>query len=648
MSLFKQIQSLLAVLLLATLITVLQVTFYNAKEFAASQTFNNAKNVANVLALSLGSHLTDDAFIRTSINAMFDGGYYQSIALVRTGGAIVYQKDEQLTVQGVPELFLKYIDVHIPTAESQVIDGWSVIGTVRVQGHSGQAYRKLWATFKQLCLLFAVIGGMAIAVSYLVLKRILQALESIQHQAEAISNSEFVITTDIPRTPELKKVVQAMNTMVEKVQTIFNRHLENLIRFQELRDKDVVTGLHNRSFFVKQLTEYLAGDAPKVQGQIMILGLSGMERLNISSGHPVIHRLYKELAKVLKKETAACETSVVARFPRQEFAAILPDCTAEKAVAIAAAAVTGFAQIIGLEPEITEDIQVNGGVATYSGADDLHLILSKVDYALSLARSNLPGTVERFQEDQTPAVMGKSEWKALIEKAFADNRFRLSAQPVLSADSQLHREVYISLVDRQGVEHRAGFFMPMVLSLGLANRLDQYVLEHAAAYLWKNPGNALAVNITTEFCKDRLALPWFRHFLTAHKDVQAGLVFELHENILIQDPDLCIDLAGLFNGLGYTFGIDQYTMDDASLNLLKKIKPNYIKVERDYLEVFDDPGKTDMVLNALFTITDSLGIKLIATKIETSAQRSALAARNITYFQGRGIADIAPLGNSNE
>ena len=55
-----------------------------------------------------------------------------------------------------------------------------------------------------------------------------------------------------------------------------------------------------------------------------------------------------------------------------------------------------------------------------------------------------------------------------------------------------------------------------------------------------------------------------------------------------------------------------------------------------------------MVLNALFTITDSLDIKLIATKIETDAQRRALADRNITYFQGRGIADIAPLGNPDE
>ncbi|MCP3952192.1 MAG: EAL domain-containing protein [Desulfobacterales bacterium] len=648
MSLFKQIQILMATLLVALLIIVLRINFNSAREFTANQTYNNAKNVANVLALSLGSSLEDDAFIRTSINAMFDGGYYQSITLVRTGGSVVYQKAQRLAVEGVPELFFNYIDVDIPVAESQVMAGWSVFGTVQVQGNTGQAYLKLWATFKQLCLLFAALGGIALGASYLVLKHLLRALESIQHQAEAISNNEFVITADIPRTPELKKVVLAMNAMVAKVQTIFNRHLENLIQFQELRDKDAITGLPNRNFLVKQLTRFLEDTDEKVHGQLIFIGLTGMERINVAGGHPVIRQLYRNLADVLKRETEQLTEAVVARFPRQEFAVLLPGATQEEGQAVAAAITRGFSQVIGLEPQITDSVNVSGGVTTYRCGEKVSVVLSKADYALSVARSGLPGAVESFKDEQNDAVMGKSEWKAFIEKAFLENRFILAAQPVLSDKSELHREVYISLVDRQGVEYRAGFFMPMIMSLGLAGKLDQYVLEHTARHLSITPGRVFAVNLTTEFCKDRKALPWLRQFLGANKFVQMGLTLEIQENALIQYPDICIDLAGLFHGLGYKFGIDQFTMNDTALNLLKKLKPCYIKIERDYLEVFDDPGKTDMVLNALFTITDSLDIKLIATKIETEGQRCVLADRNITYFQGRGIAEIAPLGNSNE
>ncbi len=645
MSLFRQIQLLVVSLLLVMLIIVFRINFNNARDFIVNQTFSNVKNVANVLALSLSTRLSDDVYIKTSINAMFDGGYYRAISLVRTGGSVVYNKYDELVVEGVPALFLNTCDLQIPVAEAQVMDGWSIFGTLRVEGHNGHAYKKLWATFKQLCLIFTILGGIAISVSYMVLKHILRALERIQYQAEAISNNEFVITADIPRTPELKKVVLAMNAMVAKVQMIFNRHLENLTQFQELRDKDAITGLYNRGFLVKQLTKNLESDEQEAQGQVIFLGLTGMERINVSGGHPVLNRLYKDLAGVLEQETGLVADAVVARLPRQEFAALLPGCSPEEGMAIALAAVRGFMQVIGLEPQITDNVHVSGGVASYSYEDKLSAVLSKVDYALSVARSGLSGTVESFREEQVQTVMGKSEWKAFIEKAFSEKRFHLAAQPVISEKGELHREVYISLIDQQGAEHRAGFFIPMVMGLGLAGKLDQYVLEHAVGYLSANPDGVLAVNVTTEFCKDRSALPWFRQFLAANKAVQARLIIEIQEDTLVQYPDICLDLAGLFTGLGYKFGIDRYTMNDASLNLLKKLKPHYIKIERDYLEVFDDPGKSDMVLNALFTIADSLDIKVIATKVETKEQRLALAAKDIKSFQGRGIAEIAPLEN---
>ena len=95
--------------------------------------------------------------------------------------------------------------------------------------------------------------------------------------------------------------------------------------------------------------------------------------------------------------------------------------------------------------------------------------------------------------------------------------------------------------------------------------------------------------------------------------------------------------------MGYGFGVDQCTMTDVSIDLIKQLKPQYIKIDYDYLQGIDGSGNTEMALNALLTITDSLGIELIATRIETEAQRQALVAKNITCFQGHGIAGIGPL-----
>lgn len=643
MSLFKQIQILITLLLLASLIIVLKINFDNAREFTARQLFNSGKNTANVLALSLSLQPLDSVFLETSINAMFDGGYFEEITLISQAGGDLFKRNEKIIVDGVPPGFIEFIDLQIPVAAAQVTDGWSILGTLQVKAHSGASYLKLWETFKQLALLFVLLGGVSILISSLILRYLMQSLVLIQHQAEAISHNEFIINPSIPGTPELKKVVIAMNTMVEKVQTIYNRQLEHLKKYQELNFKDTRTGLHNRKFLVKQLDHFLDSDNEKACGHVILLSLVGIETMSISPEHTLLNSFYHKLAKVLKKETLAVADAVVAQLPRHEFAYLLPNCNREKGLAIATETLNHFRQLIARQPEFSDSVCVYGGVAPYDHGDDLGSVLSKTDYALSMAKSGPSGTVEAFRGECNQAVPGKFEWKTMIEEAFSQDRFILTAQPVMADSEELHKEIYVNLIDSQGVQHNAGYFMPMVITLGLAVRLDQYVLERSVAHLSENSESVLAVNITTEFCRDRMAFLWFRQFLAAGKSATKNIVFEIHENTLVQYSDICLDLAGLIKGMDYELGIDQFSISDIALGLLKDLKPHYLKVEQGYLLDSENPGGTDAVLNSLITITDSLDIKLIAVKIENEAQRLALAAKNINCFQGCDIADVAPL-----
>lgn len=643
MSLFKQIQMLVTLLLLAALTIVMKIDFDKAKEYTSTQLFNNGKNIANVLALSLSSQPSDKVFMETSINAMFDGGYFKEITLTDQSGAVFYKRQGEIIIEGVPRLFIDFINLQIPVAEAQVMDGWSVIGTLQVQAHSGPSYLKLWETFKHLCLLFIILGSVTITVSYVILRYLLKSLVKIQHQAEAISNNEFLINHSVPGTPELKKVVLAMNTMVERVQLIYNRQLEYLKNYQTLNFIDSNTGLHNRKYFVNQLNHFLDSDNENAQGQVFLLSLAGMESINISVCHPVLDRFFKDLTGILKAETSTIKNAVTARLPRHEYAVVLPGCTRDDGLMISKALMKHILELLAGKTELMGVINAFGGVSSYGHGDELKNVLSKTDYALSVAKSGSSGTIKEFFDDGDQAVLGKFEWKTMIEEALSSQRFVLKAQPVISTAGELHREIYVSMVDPQGVQHMAGYFMPMVITLGLANRLDQYVLENSAAYLADHAEHVLAVNITTEFCINRLSFMWLRQFLAFNKSVKDNIIFEVHENTLVQHPDICLDIAGLLKGMGYKIGIDQFTMKDKALDLLKELRPDYIKVEQSYLHDVENQGKIEIALNALITITDSLDIKLIAVKIENEKQRLALAAHNINYFQGRGVEATAPL-----
>jgi len=639
-SLFKQILLMITVLLLTTLIIVLKINFDTTKEYIVNESYLNAKNNANMLALTLNANPGDDLYMQTSINAMFDGGYFESITMTSQNGNVLYEAKEEIAVHGVPEFFINTVNITIPEAEAQVMNGWTIAGLLKIKSHPGSSYKKLWDTLKKLSLQFIILGCIISIISAVGLRALLTALEKIKYQAEQISNNEFIITDKIPSTPELKQLAITMNTMVTKVKAIFERDLKNLTRYQELRYTDKITGLHNRTSFIKKLGEYIESDDLS-KGQILTVGISGMEKREISSDRPLINYVFKLVGEILKTQLEIVPFSIAARFSGREFFCIFPDCDDPQSTEIAKKINDSFA--LKLKDLTPVPIGIHCGLSSYTAEDDLGTIMSKADYALSKARADLSGAIRKFREDPSQTVLGKTEWRNMIENAILENRFLLSAQPVVSDDGEFHREVFITMADSDGKEHRAGMFMPMVLALGLANRLDRYILELAEQFLVSNGQLKLTVNITTQFCLDRMAGPWLRDFLLRRKHLKDRLLFEIHENTLIQHPDICIDIAGLIMGMGFKFGIDQYTIQEASLKLLEKVRPYYIKIERDYLEVFDDPEKANMVLNSLFNISDTLGIKLIATKVENDAQRSSLSEKNITLFQGYGIAKASPL-----
>jgi EAL domain-containing protein (putative c-di-GMP-specific phosphodiesterase class I)/GGDEF domain-containing protein len=629
-------------LLTATLIIVLRINFNTAREFTANESYLNTKNNANMLALTLSNSSMDEEFMKTSINAMFDGGYFESISLVRRDGTLAYEKREPLVIHGVPSFFISHIDLVIPEVEAKVMAGWNIFGTLKIKGHPGSSYIKLWETLKQLCLQFVVLGILVFALSILGLRHLLGALETIKHQAEEICNNEFITNRNIPRTPELKKVVLAMNAMVKKVQSVYDHNLDNLTKYQKLRYEDKITGLQNRAAFIKELSRVTGDDGPDAGGHIVILGMTGMATIEVPGNRPLVHKIFKNMADILdaRIKLAVPEASVY-RFPRREFAVILPGTDA-KAVILLVKEVMG--KIISeTNRHVPGTINAYAGVSSYNRDDDVGRVLSKTDYALSEAKISRPGTVRIFKEQAFQKALGKQEWKTLIDVAFSENHFFLTAQPVQSDAGEFHREVFVNMVDQDGIQRKANLFIPMITTLGLASKLDRYIIEESAAFLHENQETVLAVNITTEFCRDHLAVAWLRQFLTDKKYLADRLLFEIHENTLINFSDICFEFAGLITGKGFKLGIDRFTMHDLSLKSLNKIKPYYIKIERDYLEVFDDPQKADMVLNALFAITQSLSIKLIAVKIENETQRLELAGKNITYFQGHGIADIIAL-----
>jgi len=647
MTLFKQIQIFITLLLIVTLIIVLKINFDNTKEFVRTQLYSNAKNTANSLSLSLSSVTDDPATMTTMIRAMFDGGYYEEIALYDIENNVIEKLYQEPDIQGVPAWFISFVNFENLPAEAQISSGWSIFGTLHVKGHPGLSYIRLWDTFKYLSISFLIIGAFAFAVTFMVLKMILRPLDAVRSQAAAIENNEFIINDKIPSTPEMKQVVTTMNSMVAKAQTIYNREIDALKSYQELLYKDQQTGLYNRKYFMKQLAHFLQSEDANSKGEMLLIAFEEMEETINEAGFPAVNDLLKKCTDIINANTSAVENSVAAFLNQKEFGIILPALDKEEAMETAKVITDSIKSIIDASGELSPTLKVFCGCTPYTYDENIGSLLSKLDYSITVAKSKGSGSVDRFKDDGNQVVLGKQEWKTMIEDAIEKNKFILTSQSVMSGDGELHQEIFINLVDPKGDIQRAGFFMPMVISLNLANELDRYVMEKTVEFLTENRDSTLAINITDMFLNDRASFSWFRKLLISARHLQNRLTFEISDSAIKNHLDICMDFAGMIKGLGFTFGIDRFVMSETSLENLQQLKPDYLKIDHEY--IMDAEGEvTTTALKSLQTITESLGIKLIATKIDNDKLRRKLEENNIKYFQGRGVADINPLVKENE
>ena len=193
MTLFKQIALMLSLFLLIILTTVLILNFKSANQSVQDRLYEDAKNTATSLSLSLGSANGDISMMSTMINANFDSGNYRNITLIDVEENTLYERKTERDIIEIPKWFFNAIKIKAPIASANVSAGWSQVGILHVQSDTTYAYKQLYAILIKLLLSFSIIAFVSLIILNLLIHTILKPLKEVQKQAAAVIRNEFII-----------------------------------------------------------------------------------------------------------------------------------------------------------------------------------------------------------------------------------------------------------------------------------------------------------------------------------------------------------------------------------------------------------------------------------------------------------------------
>ena len=632
MTLFKQVALAVSLIIILMLGSVMYINYESAKQDMIDALYENTVNNISTLSNKLAD-AEDEASIISIIDSEFDAGYYKLIEFRSSDANFEYTQLDNEKVENVPLWFIEITNINLESITSDVSSGWSVIGELTLEGDTSTIYKALYKTFIKLLYLFIILVSIAHIALSILLHYVLKPLKLIQSQAEAILNNEFVIQEKEPYTTEFKEVVKGMNSMVKRVEDIFDRANLAAAKNRELLYNDPITKLYNRRYLMLKLPDLIKSENRVDGGTLIFAAFNSLELILKLIGRQNAEGLLFEFAQILQVTTEEFEEKVLARVNETEFSILLPACEASEAEKIVEEINTKFTTLLTKYEVNKKELMLHFGLYRYKPSVTVPDLLTKADNALSNAQSLEKGNFYIHAEKDDEHAMGKEQWRVLLEEVMSKERFHLKFWLTMNVSEKkvVHKIMTFTIEDAAKKSYAYGSFIPPAINLGMVSRLYNVAIKELFTKEHSELKDSLcSVRLSNEFLKTPNALESLAKLFEKSKySRNFHLIFEVADSFAVNNTHLLKTFVKLFNQYNFQFGIHSFTNEASDMSYLKELNPVFIKADVSFLL-----DQTEESMNGLHTITDSLGIDIIASFVKNKEELEALEKREIKIVQG--------------
>lgn len=645
MSLQRRLILAITVLLACLLAANIVVTVYNARLNIYEQLQVHAQDTATSLGFSISQLVNPDDVVQISsmIDVIFDRGYYHSITYHNLDGEYIAARELPVVVNKVPDWFVRWLHLPQPSGKSVVSSGWLQLGEIVVVSHSGFAYQDLWRSFTEQFWLFLLTLVSSYGLLLLGLPFILRPLCQLEEQADAIARREFKVQP-LPVIPEFRRVVFAMNRMVEKVQSMFTHQVELNDRLHHQLRTDEVTGLSNRKDFDERLCAYLASERASCSGVLMLIQVGDLQQVNRESGRIVGDAYLKAIASYLTSQLSHYPDALCSRHSGVDFVLFIPALTATESQQIMKQVYSGLQALEWRSDEIQPiyiGVVYGANIKEQVQVEGLGLLLSLADASLNSARTDQQGGYDwqLLSTGKNESVLEAGEWATLIESALSRHSFRFRFQPVWRQTHGQKRLLSNELLTQLLVgetEYLASVFIPMAMRLQLMPQLDAKMFEAIFADSFAHgffPGS-LCVNISTASIESEVFVALVKRMLVRHPAIASRLIFELPANSLAVAQESVRTFTDMIKSFNAQLSLHHFGRGTAEFSYMQSLPLDYLKIDRCFIQNIVDDMDAQFFVRSLVSIAQSCDVVVLAEGVETEQQWQQLIDLGIQGGQG--------------
>lgn len=434
------------------------------------------------------------------------------------------------------------------------------------------------------------------------------------------------------------------------IQIIIRKQSEDEELARKLKERDMLTGLYNRQYFIELLEKSLS-KAMETNSRCMLLYITLdnigkiRETVGVGGSDPVIQNIGEILGGLTKE-------GILARFADNAFTLLLVDKDIKYASELATTickAVEASVNEVGKQAIITT---CSVGIAPIlTSATTAQDALSDAHAACQSAVKKGGNTFEVYKvvfkdKDEKDAPGTKlTDIIRIIETAIEENRLSLRYQPVVSlhGETQEIYEVYLRMVDVNGETVPAGVFFNAAEQANLTIHLDKWVLKEAIKVLMTQQQNNhethFFVKLSDQALRDENVLLYVRKLLKTTQLPGERITIEISESTAINQIKLAKAFISGLNAMGCRTALEHFGTGLNPAITLKHLPVNYVKIDSSFSKGLSTNNENQRAVKDIVKMVHELGKFTVAEAVEDANSLMVLWQSEVDFAQGHYIQE---------
>ena len=422
------------------------------------------------------------------------------------------------------------------------------------------------------------------------------------------------------------------------------------VQFYGKQGRDDVTGGKNKKEFERVCSRLLKGEGEFV---VVYANIDRFKLINDAYGDDEGDVVLKKIHQIIDEEMLSWDEAS-GRIMADNFGMLMRFLSMNKLE-------HRLARINEQLSSLKDKDGVEYGIKLYFGIyqvvdknESVSAMLEKANLALKRVTHSMQHLVHMgvYDEKDKKQLGREKELEMKMERALRNGEFIPYLQPKYELENETigGAEALVRWMDPVEGMIVPNEFIPLFEKNGFIVELDLYMFEQVCRLVEKwNKNGYRIIPISVNMSRGHFSVPGFferyMQILSRYDVPDRSIEIELTESLFYNEMSMLKELIDKIHEAGILCSIDDFGSGYSSLNMLKEVEVDALKLDRVFFKETEDNKRSKSVINSVIHLAQDLELRTISEGVEVRSQVDYLKEAECDYIQGYIFARPMPVSD---